>query len=111
VDLVGLATRDVFIAKRDGNYSTQTLDDVVSARRVQIAVIYDSWFGPHPKVLFEGPSVPDTWIRVARWKVPERLQLGGDTVSFYAVEPEQADLLRMRLREYENKLPASVTVR
>jgi hypothetical protein len=110
VDLVGLASREVFIAKRDETYSTQALDHVVSMRGVQIAVIYDSWFGPQPKAFVHGPSVPRTWTRVARWKVPETLQLGSDTVSFYAVTPEQSDLLRSRLKEYESKLPVSVAV-
>ncbi len=111
VDLVGLASREIFIAKQDGTYSTHTMNQVVSMYGVDIAVIYDSWFGPDSKEFFRGPATPATWIRVERWKVPERLQLGSDTVSFYAVKPDQADILRARLKEYEeSRLPPGVAV-
>jgi hypothetical protein len=110
VDLVGLADRDVFVAKREGRYSTEELNSIVSAEGVRIAVIYDTWFVPRPRIFWQGPSIPSTWVRVARWKVPAVPDLGHDIVSFYAVRPEDAETLRAHLGQFEPNLPSAVTL-
>jgi hypothetical protein len=56
-DLVGLASSEVFSAKRAGSYSTQFIDHEISRRGIEIAVIYDSWFLTHPKTRLGGPTV------------------------------------------------------
>jgi hypothetical protein len=111
LDLVGLANSDVFTAKRAGTYSTQFIDDAAKKRRIEIAVIYDSWFSLHPRSVFGGPPVPSSWIRVRRWRVPFREQLGDDTVSFYALTPAEAAQLGSRLDAFDaTVLPKDVTV-
>jgi hypothetical protein len=82
-----------------------------SARRhVEIAVIYDSWFSAPQTEALGGPAVPASWVRVERWKVPQREQLGGDTISFYALTPEGSKPLKMHLAEFERLLPKDVSV-
>jgi hypothetical protein len=111
LDLVGLANSDVFIAKRAGTYSTQFIDDAAKKRRIEIAVIYDSWFSPHPRSALAGPPVPSSWIRVRRWRVPVGELLGDDTVSFYALTPAEAAQLGSRLDAFASTvLPKNVTV-
>jgi hypothetical protein len=110
LDLVGLASSEVFSAKRAGSYSTQFIDQETSRRGIEIAVIYDSWFSGNQKTALDGPTVPETWIRVRRWKVPKREQLGDDTVSFYARTPDAAQSLRTRLDAFKSVLPKDVTV-
>jgi hypothetical protein len=108
LDLAGLASGEVFRAKREGEYTTEFLEQAALARGVRVAVLYDTWFSEHPITLLGGPPVPRTWIRVRRWSVPERMQLGDRTVSFYALDAEQAALLKARLDAFEHDLPKGV---
>jgi hypothetical protein len=110
VDLVGLASREVFLAKREGRFATQELDHIAASRNLHVAVLYDTWFLRHPVGFWEGPSIPSTWTRVARWKSPQLLQLGGETVSFYAIQPQDVSALRANLQQFEQRLPPDITV-
>lgn len=110
LDLTGLASSEIFSAKRSGSYSTQFLDQITSRRHVKIAVIYDSWFSAHRTTPLGGPAIPASWIRVERWKVPEQEQLGADTVSFYALTPESSRPLKEHLKEFDRTLPAAIKI-
>ncbi len=101
VDLVGLATTDVLRARRARAFDTSAIDAITRAHGTKIAIVYDAWFA----------DLPRSWQRVARWSVPSSYVLGGDTVSFYAVDPAEAESLAAHLREFERALPAGVKVR
>ncbi len=114
IDLTGLANHEIFAAKQTGTYTTQRLVDVTSAANVRVAAVYDVWFtgvnnadarGP----LF-GPALPKQWVRVARWTIPKTEGMGGETVSFYAVQPREEETLRANLRAFQPLLPPVVTV-
>jgi hypothetical protein len=109
LDMIGLASADVFAARRSGSYSTQFLDKETRSDGTKIAVIYDSWFSVHPKGLISGPPVPASWTRVRRWRVPPIEQLGEDTISFYALDPAEARHLSAHLDAFESTLPSGVT--
>ena len=108
LDLVGLASSEVFSAKRSGTYSTPYLASLASEHQVRVAAVYDSWFSDHSPEPLHGPALPASWVRVGTWKVQETRQLGGDTVSFYATSPDEADRLRANLLHFHAKLPAQV---
>lgn len=108
-DLVGLANADVFRARRADRYTTAFLSQETGADHVQIAILYDAWFATPPPGLYGGPALPSTWIRVGRWRIPNHAVLGEDTVSFYAVDPAEAEPLRMALRRFDPSLPSGVT--
>lgn len=110
LDLVGLASPEVFRAKRDGVYTTDFLARLGDEHRLQAIVVYDPWFAVHPLTPLGGPPLPASWIRVERWSVPQRLQLGGATVSFYARNPADAALLQARLAAFDPTLPSRVLV-
>jgi len=73
-------------------------------------VVYDSWFSKKWFTVLGGPPLPTSWIRVRRWTVPERNQLGDRTISFYAMSPEGATVLKGQLKDFEPTLPKEVTV-
>lgn len=108
LDLVGLASSDVFFAKRDGIYTTQFIDSEAVQHGVRIAIVYDSWFSAHPSP-FNGPPLPPSWIRVERWKVDRIEQLGDDKVSFYALTAADALLLKSNLQRFDSALPNGET--
>jgi hypothetical protein len=108
LDLVGLGSAEVFAAKRSGLYTTDTIERIAAQDKVQIAIVYDSWFTGQQKVYWGGPKLPPSWTRVERWRDPNPRKLGSDTVSFYAVEQGAAAPLRAHLAAFRDQLPPSV---
>lgn len=108
-DLVGLASRDVFEARRAGRYTTEYISNQARAHHVQIAIVYDSWFANPPPGTMGGPALPATWIRVERWELPKGPTVGDRVVSFYAVDRAEAAPLRRDLAQFDATLPKSVT--
>lgn len=108
VDLVGLANRDVFFAKRAGRYDTTFISNETASEGVRIAMVYESWFAAHSTAPFPGPPLPAQWMRIGRWKMQGKEELGSDTVSFYAVEPQGGAHLRSALKEFNASLPDGV---
>jgi hypothetical protein len=48
--------------------------------------------------------------KAGMWEVKNNVVLGGERVSFYALDDEGLEDLRRNLKEYEPSLPAAVTV-
>src|SRR5579872_130022 len=107
-DLVGLANPEIFNARRSGRYTTDFLRADAARQHVQIAIAYDGWFGDPVPVPVGGPPLPQTWIRVARWYLPDPTMLRDIYVSFYAVDPGEAAALRSDLQQFASELPAPV---
>jgi hypothetical protein len=68
---------------------------------VQIAMIYSGWFNN------EG-GVPTRWVEMGEWNIHGCVVCGAPVVSFYAVEPAEAERLKRNLREFSSRLPATV---
>jgi hypothetical protein len=109
LDLTGLSSSDVFSAKRAGIYSTKFIDSEADLNGIKVAIIYDSWFSAHPETLLGGPPIPASWVRVRRWSLHDKEQLGDKTVSFYALSPTGEKRLRESLEAFERGLPKEVT--
>ena len=106
-DLVGLADGKIFEAKRSGIFTTDFLRSEAAANRVQIAIVYEGWFTGPSGHFWIGPRLPREWTRVAVLKVPHSEMLGGDAVSFYAVDRSMIAPLRASLYRFELTLPAA----
>lgn len=102
VDLWGLGTFEVIQARSTQTYTRERMDQIMRDRDASIAIIYTHWFND----LVGG--VPDTWIPVGTWRVSQSAILGGDTVTFYALDPASAARLADSLREFD--LPPTVEV-
>jgi hypothetical protein len=107
-DFVGLANPEIFTARRSGRYTTDFLDRDTAAQHVQIAIAYDRWFGDPMPIEIGGPPLPRSWVRVARWYIPDPTIVGDVYVSFYAVDPSQAPALRSDVLQFASQLPAAV---
>lgn len=107
-DLVGLANPEIFNARRTGRYTTEFLQADAARQHVQIAIAYDGWFGDPLPVPVGGPPLPQNWIRVARWYIPDPTILRDPYVSFYAVSPGEAATLRANLQQFASELPPPV---
>lgn len=101
LDLYGLASMDVARAKLGGTYDTGEIERLVRESGARVVVVYDYWFDRYG-------GLPEGWIKVGEWHFTDCYVCGGDTVSFYAPDPAQADLLRKRLQAFESYLPVRV---
>jgi hypothetical protein len=102
LDLWGLANRDVTSLKREHNYHTRDIAALSKQAGTRIAIVYDYWYAG------EVGGLPPEWVRVGRWTVRNNVILGGDTVSFYALDPSEVSHLIQCLREFSPRLPRDV---
>jgi len=99
LDLMGLANFDVAALRRKGNYQVSDIERIAKNSGVRIAIIYDSWFPGR---------VPPSWVRIGRWTIQNNVICGGDTVSFYAVDPAESAHLSESLGDFYTRLPPEV---
>jgi hypothetical protein len=97
LDLMGLASDDVTAFIRAGTYNPRALDQLLRTQAVRIAIVYESWF-----------RIPQSWRWVGSWSIRHRVVTGGETVSFYAVDPAEEGPLTQKLRQFAPRLPATV---
>jgi hypothetical protein len=101
LDLYGLASMDVARDKLGGTYDVREIERLVRQSGAPVVIVYDYWFDRYG-------GLPADWVKVAEWRFSDCYVCGGDVVSFYAVNPAQAELLRARLEEFAPSLPARV---
>ena len=102
LDLWGLANLEVATAKYKRTSQGGGIERISQKTGTRIAILYDNWFPG---------GLPREWVRVGRWTIPNNVILGGDTVSFYAVDPAEAAHLRESLEDFSPQLPADVLQR
>lgn len=101
LDLWGLGSMEPARRKRAGTYSTAAILQLSREAGATAAVLYDGWFRR-----FGG--LPEQWIAAGRWTIPNNVVCGGDTVTFYAVDPSAAPELRANLSRFAAALPPPV---
>ena len=102
LDLWGLANAEVAAAKRKHTYQVSDIDRLSQQTGTRVAIIYDAWFNG---------GLPREWIRVGRWTIPNNVNVGEDTVSFYAVNRAEAQYLSQSLGDFSSQLPPEVIQR
>lgn len=103
IDLWGLGTIEVARARAENQYDTEAIRRITAERGGQIAIVYPDWFAP-----FGG--LPDEWIEVGSWQLDRHpVILGADAVTFYAINPDEAESLAANLAAFMAELPAGVT--
>ena len=101
LDLWGLGSLEVAEAKRNGCYDTQKIYNLAKQKKVRVAIVYDHWFAGYG-------GIPSQWIKVGEWKISNNLVCAGDTVFFYAVNPEEESKLIENLRIFSPQLPKDI---
>ena len=90
-------------SKWSGNYNSHQIDALAKSEKIRIAITYDR--------LFENDvvgGIPAKWIRVGEWKISNNIVCGDDTISFYAVDPSETDLLIENLKTFSSFLPKDI---
>lgn len=102
VDLWGLANRDVFLARRRGEYGPAEMGRICQQHGVKLAIVFDDWFAP-----FGG--LPVSWQKAASWTIPHNVASGDATVSIYATDPADAAAVKREVEAFSrDELPKDV---
>ncbi|MFN7037723.1 MAG: hypothetical protein ACK4SN_15295, partial [Bellilinea sp.] len=100
IDVVGLANRQTGRWWQEGRWSPEKVAQLAREEGASLAILYPEWFELYPK--------PDDWVEVGRWQIADNIVCTSDTVSFYALSPEQADQIAQKLRVFSSELPPTV---
>lgn len=101
LDLWGLASLEVAKAKQKHYWTPSFADSLIHKHQTRLAIVYDTWFDP---------ALLHRWTKVATWHNQHNVVLGDDSVSFFAIRPEDTTTLRKNLELYQPNLPADVGV-
>ncbi len=101
LDLWGLTNLDVLKLKMKQKYSTPWIHELSHQNKVKIAIVYESWFK-----IYGG--IPPWWTKVAQWRILNNVVCSDDRVTFYAVDPSEADNLVKNIKEFSSQLPKFV---
>ncbi len=101
LDLWGLGSLEPTTLRIQHRYTTEQIYNLANQRDARIAIVYDKWFDD-----FGG--LPPQWIKVGQWRVDNNVVLGGDKVSFYAVDRLERDSLSQNLGIFADELPETV---
>lgn len=104
LDLWGLASYDVALAKKNGLYNSSTINALSSDHEIEIAMVYEHWFSSYG-------GVPKKWIKVGEWEITNNVVCGGNVVTFYATSEHSADKLTKALKQFSRELPKTVIQR
>lgn len=101
LDLWGLSSMEVARAKKQNSFDVEFIDQITKSHQTKIAILYDYWFDPYG-------GLPSEWIKVGEWTIRNNVVCGSETVSFYAVDISDKDLLTQHLRGFSQSLPKDV---
>lgn len=103
IDMVGLGTLQTLDLKRKSSNNQELkrgYQKIAEENQASLALIYDHWF--------EG-QIPDQWSKTFTWTITDNVICGGPTVSFYAINPVEAEQLIINNNHFN--LPEDVEVR
>ncbi|MEN6551578.1 MAG: hypothetical protein ABFC34_01690 [Methanobacterium sp.] len=103
VDLLGLSGLNVSKEILKENYTIKDIDNITRQNHVKVIIVYEDLY---KKYLTGG--IPSDWIKIGQWKITNRITCFMDTVSFYAIDPQDAENLTKNLKEFSSQLPPDV---
>lgn len=103
VDLVGLASADIYQLTEAHEFTTDNVLRLCNERNVSIAIAYELWL--------DGSGIRDVqrqWHKVGMWKISDNIVCGSNIVTFFAVQPSEEQPLMENLRAFSRTLPHGV---
>ncbi len=101
LDMMGLGSLEPLRANRQNLLSDRFIQSWALNRGASIAVIYESWWRS---------IIPQTWIKVGEWTVPQKVTVSDPAVSFFAVHHSEVRPLKNHLQDFKSKLPNGIIV-
>jgi hypothetical protein len=101
LDLIGLANIEVARSRKLGYWGYQFLDSACRRQRVKVAAIYEDWM-PY--------QLTARWKKIGIWTIQNNVICGNSTVTFYAVDSTEQEILKSNLMAFKQMLPPTVSV-
>jgi len=105
LDLYGLASRSVAKAKMASGLTPGEINRITGEANTRIAILYEDWFYDQRAQM---SILPEHWVPVGTWTIPNNVICGEDKVTFFAVIPNEAPHLAQHLTDFSSQLPADV---
>ena len=99
LDIRGLASQDMAEARINDDLDEDFVYKAAKRRDCKIAIIYED------KDYIE---IPSEWVKVGEWEIENNVVCADDTVSFWAVDPDEVDDLIDHLQDFSRYLPNTV---
>ncbi|MFP4369304.1 MAG: hypothetical protein ACLFR2_06985 [Candidatus Kapaibacterium sp.] len=97
IDLVGLSSLDVAELKRNGNFNTKSIGELLNRKDCELAIIYPNWF-------VDSNRLPGNFRKVAEWNYLGDYAVAEGTLAFYTSDEKLADSLVSAMIDYERKI-------
>lgn len=104
-DLQGLGSIDVARERIKGFLSADQIDQLTKTAGVKIGILPEELFR-NGNIAFDG--LPAKWTRVGQWTISNNVVSDDETLSFFAVNPQEKHRLIDCLRQFGERLPADV---
>lgn len=98
IDLEGLGTLSVAKQKLvNKTLQKSYINEIAMQNNASLAIVYDFWYKD---------NIPIDWTKVGTWTIPNNVICGNETISFYAINPNEVEPLQKHLKEFN--LPSDV---
>lgn len=101
LDLTGFSSREAMWAHLNHEFTRRRVYEMAAARKMEIAIVYDAWYAPMG-------GLPIEWSKRGAWTIGDPVSTAEETVSFYAVTPDDVVRLDASLRAFAPHLPETV---
>lgn len=103
VDLVGLASADIYQLREANEFAADRVLRLCDDRNVSIAIAYEIWLEQSGL-----QELRRQWKKIGMWKIEENIVCGSNIVTFFAVGPSEEEPLVENLRTFSRTLPHGV---
>jgi len=100
LDLRGLGSQEIAKSIINEELDEEVVYKAAKKRDCKIAIIYED--------KDYGYDIPSQWLKVGEWKLEYNVVCGDDTVSFWAVDPDEVEDLIKNLQDFSKHLPRTV---
>jgi hypothetical protein len=104
IDLMALANKQVADLILNHHYTADRLDSLLKERKCRLIMIFDRIF----QLMKLSEKIPANWIKVGQWTIPNNVISAYHTVSFYALNKEDAAQLNSNLADFKTNIPPQV---
>jgi len=99
VDFYGLATKEVTKATKEGYFTTDFIEKISLEKGASIAMVWEP--------IVDNPA-PESWFKCGEVVFDEGIKLDNHTISIFAIDPDETELLRINIEDFNAFLPKGV---
>ncbi len=83
------------------DYTKRQVEEWATSKNADIAVLQIEWGEIRPRI-------PDSWVKVAEWKIPRNVVFGDLRIGWFAVKKELSNALSTHLLAFQARMPADI---